>query len=222
MRSLLELGRLESLETAATAFANCIGARQFFAPEAFNAWCRRILVDHPAKQALILPPDTILEGDLYLDGEADDAATNSISTIVALGNLTITGRIFNESTEHGDFLLVGGNLTTFELIKGAASIVVLGSLTSDVTVFCDYCPGALVTGGDVNTPLLISNDHDLNIGGGFNGRLISCELGNMREALDASVFADPDDLDDEWPDGALIRQRLEAGLPLLKSSSSAG
>lgn len=216
MRSLLELGRLESLETAASTFADSIRARQFFEPEAFNAWCRRILVDHPAKQALILPPDTVLEGDLYLDGEADDPATNSIGTILALGNLTITGRIFNESTENGDFLLVGGDLDTFELIKGAASIVVLGSLTSTTTVFCDYCAGALVTGGDVNTPLLISNDHDLSIGGNLNGQLISSELGNMREVLVPDVFADPDDQGDEWPDGALIRERLAAGLPLLK------
>jgi hypothetical protein len=216
MRSLLELGRLESLETAATAFAERIEARQFFKPEAFNAWCRRILVDHPAKQALILPPGTLLDGDLYLDGEADDPATRSIGTILALGDLTITGRIFNESTETGDFLLVGGNLHTFELIKGAASIVVLGSLTSAVTVFCDYCAGALVTGGDLNTPLLISNDHDLNIGGSLNGQLINSELGNMREALVPEVFADPDDMSDEWPDGALIRERLAAGLPLLK------
>ena len=46
--------------------------------------------------------------------------------------------------------------------------------------------------------------------------MVSNELGNMREALVADVFADPDDPDDEWPDGALVRARLEAELPLLK------
>ncbi|MEQ1578569.1 MAG: hypothetical protein ABL894_13070 [Hyphomicrobium sp.] len=219
MRSLLELGRLESLETAASAFSQCIEARNFFDPEAYTAWCRRILVDHPAKRALILPPGTVVDGDLFLDGETDDPTLNLIATILALGNLTITGRIINDSNDTGDFLLVGGNLQTYELIKGAASIVVLGSLTAESCVFCDFCAGALVTGGDVITPLLVSNDHDLTIGGTLSGQLVSSDLGNMREALVGEVFADPDDPEDEWPDGTHMRERLLSGLPLLKQSA---
>ena len=228
MRSLLELGHLESLESAAQSFASCIEARKFFEPEAFAMWCRRILVDHPSKQALILPPGTVVEGDLFLDGDAglsldgepDDPALASVATILALGSLTIHGSVINVSTDNGDFLLVGGDLHTHAVIKGAASIVVLGTLTSQSAIFCDYCAGALVTGGDVTAPLVISNDHDLTIGGTLNGLLISSELGNMRASLVADVFADPNDPDDEWPDGALVRAQIDAGLPLLRSDAA--
>ena len=220
MQSLLELGRLETLETAAEAFKACIQSRNFFEPEAFTLWCRHILIDHPAKQALVLPPGTIIEGDLSLDGIADDPIANSIGTVLALGDLTIKGRVLNTSSESGDFLLVGGDLRTDVLIKGAANIVVLGSLTADKAIFCDFCGGALVTGGDLKTPLIVSNDHELSVGGSFTGLMVSGELGNMRETLVTGVFADPDDPDDEWPDGELIREHLEAGVPLLKSGSA--
>ncbi len=220
MRSLLELGRLDSLEAAAAAFTAAIEQRNFFDPANYKTWCQRILVDHPQKQALILPPDAVLDGDLYLDGDADDAVTASISTILALGNLTITGRIYNESSEDGDFLLVGGHLQTFELIKGAANIVVLGALTATTTVFCDFCPGALVTGGDVTTPLLLSNDHDVRIGGQLNGHSVTEEDAIMRDVLVPEVFADPGDLADEWPDSALVRAHLAAGLPVLKTEGA--
>ena len=88
MRTLLEMGRLAPLDDAARAFNDAVAQRQFFDASAFSSWSRRILVDHPAKVALILPPGTVLDGDLYLDGEADDPATQSIGTILALGDLT--------------------------------------------------------------------------------------------------------------------------------------
>jgi hypothetical protein len=217
MRSLLELGRLESLETAVAEFETCITARKFFEPEVYAAWGRRILVDHPTKQALILPAGTIIDTDLILDFTEDDADGAVIGTILALGDLEVRGRLINESTESGAFLLVGGDFKAAQLIKGAASVIVLGALVSD-TVFCDYCGGALVTGGDITTPLLISNDHDVTVGGTLHGLLISSEQGNMRDVLVAEVFADPEDPDDEWPDGALICERMDAGLPLLKTA----
>ena len=215
MKSLFDLGHVESLETAAAAFGACIAAHNFFNPEAFNAWSRRILVDHPGKRALILPAGSVVDGELFLDGDAGDPALDLVSAIVVLGDLTVQGRILNESPDNGDFLLVAGNLTAHGIIKGASSIVVLGTIRCDGIVFCDYCPGSLVAGGNLVAPLVISNDHDLAIGGSVEGLLISSELGNMRTMLVASVFADPDDLDDEWPDANLVRQRLESGLPLL-------
>lgn len=219
MQSLVELGRLESLEVAAEEFAACISARNFFDPEPFNAWCRFILIDHPAKKALILPPGTVIEGDLLLDAGTDSSVENSISTVLALGDLTIKGRVLNASSESGDFLLVGGNLQTDTLIKGAANVVVLGELSASTAVFCDFCGGALMTGGDLKCPVIVSNDHELAIGGAVAGLLVSGELGNMREMLVADLFADPDDPEDEWPDSELIRERLDAGLPLLKSGA---
>jgi hypothetical protein len=218
MRSLLELGRLESLETAAEAFMACIQSRNFFEPEAFTVWCRNILVDHPAKKALILTPGTIIDGDLSLDDVSGDPIANSIGTVLALGDLTINGRILNISGESGDFLLVGGDLRTDVLIKGASNIVALGSVTAAKAIFCDFCGGALVTGGDLNAPLIVSNDHEVTVGGSLTGLMVSSELGNMRETLVTGVFADPDDPDDEWPDGELIREHLEAGLPLLRAN----
>jgi hypothetical protein len=217
MRSLLDMGRLESLETAVAGFETCITARNFFEPEAYAAWGRRILVDHPAKRALILPAGSVIDGDLILDFTEDDADGAVIGTILALGDLDVRGRLINESTDSGAFLLVGGNFKAGQVVKGAASVIVLGSLMSD-TVFCDFCGGALVTGGDLTSPLVISNDHDITVGGTLHGLLISSEQGNMREALVADVFADPNDPDDEWPDGTLICERMDAGLPLLKTT----
>ena len=130
MQSLLDLGHVEDLETAAALFGACIQKRNFFEPEAYAAWCRRILVDHPVKRALILPPGAYLDGDFWLDDGAADTGGASIGTIVALGDLSINGQIVSESHDSGLFLLAGGNLQTHGLIKGAASIVVLGSLAS--------------------------------------------------------------------------------------------
>ncbi len=39
----------------------------------------------------------------------------------------------------------------------------------------------------------------------------------MRTLLVPDVFEDPDDPEDEWPEGDLIRERLLAGLPVLRS-----
>jgi len=217
MRYLLELGRLESLESAAGEFADCVDAQKFFEPEAFTAWGRRILVDHPGKQALIVPAGTVIDGDLCLDEIEGEPDLPAIGTVLALGDLTITGRLVNDSPDSGAFLLVGGNLLAGEIFKGASNVVVLGSLVSEATIFCDFCPGSLVTGRDLSAPLIISNDHEISVGGTLAGLLISSEQGNMRESLVPGVFSDPDDLDDEWPDGALIRERMDAGLPLLKS-----
>ncbi len=220
MQALIAKGRIVSLEIAAQEFAACIAAKNFFDPEPFSAWCRRILVDHPLKQALILPAGTIISGDLNLDSETDDTGDVSIGAIVALGNVEITGRVTNESHDGGVFLLIAGDLQTDGLFKGAGSVVVLGSIVSKGAIFCDYCHGTLMTGGNVTAPAVISNDHEIFISGTLSGPLISSDLDNMRDRLVPDVFADPDDASDEWPDGDLIRARLAEGLPVLKTADT--
>jgi len=127
----------------------------------------------------------------------------------------VRGRILNADSDGGPFLFVDGNVATSDVVKGGASFTILGSLKSAGLVFCDYNHGQLLVAGDIDTPALIVNDQEVEVGGRITGRVISEDTGDMRAQLVPEVFSDPDDPDDDWPDILLVRERLAAGLPIL-------
>ncbi len=216
MASLIELGQIVSLAEAAAAFERCVAAREFFDPEPLRIWADRIRVDEPGGTALMLPAGTVIPGDLELDYGNDDIEAHRIGSIVALGDLTVDGRLLNLDADGGPFLLVGGTLKTKEILKGGAAVVVLGGLSAEGTIFCDYCHGSMQVCGDVSAPLLLLNDHEIAVTGAIHGRTVSNETCELRDVLVPEVFFDPDDDEDEWPEGGLIAERLLAGLPVIR------
>ncbi|MDX2307049.1 MAG: hypothetical protein NW216_02300 [Hyphomicrobium sp.] len=179
-------------------------------------WLEQLLVDHPEKVALVLAPGGTIEGDLVLEEEAIAGDGRPVAAVVTWGNLSITGRLLNEDEDFGPFLIVGGHLKVGDVAKSAAPVIILGDIEAAGVILCDGDNGILHAGGAIRCNALIDNDHDVFAGRGISGRVASEEYGNLRELLVPDVFEDPDDPEDEWPDGALIRQRILGNQPLFK------
>ena len=217
MSRLLELGTVADLQDVAAAFQHRVEALDLVGCEPFVEWSQQILVDHPEKKALVLPPGTLIEGDLLLDADVEPFASGGVSCLVATDDLKVTGRILNADPEGGPALLVSGSLEAGEIFKSASAFIVLGSLTASGLVVCSGDNGALLVGGALNAPALIDCDHEIIVAGDVHALVASDDLGNMRALLVPDVFDEPDDPSDEWPDGELIRERMLEGLPVLKS-----
>lgn len=214
MHPLLALGQLCALDDLSRDLSERIAAQGLGPPRSFQRFAEQILVDHPESKGLVLPATTALPGDLDLDYEALLEA--GVTAIAVLGNLTVQGRLSNGSDDGGPFLFVDGDLTAGEIDKGGANVIVLGNVSCRGVIFCDYNPGVLLAGGDIASAALITCDQEVYAGGEIRGPVVSDELGNMREMLVPDVFEDPSDPEDEFVDGTLLRERLKAGLPILK------
>ena len=214
MSQLTKLGTEMPLDALSVELKRRIEARGLGPPRSFTKWAEQILVDHPERKALVLAAGARIEGSVELD--SDDLLERGIATVAVLGDLEIAGRLTNADSEGGPFLFIDGDLRASEIVKGGANIIVLGSVVSRGLLICDSSIGALLAAGDLSASAIILCDQDLHAGGTITGPIISEELGNMRASLVPEVFAEPNDLDDEFADGDLIRERLEAGLPILK------
>jgi hypothetical protein len=218
MTSLEDQGKLVALDDVVGQFGRMIVAADLDGCGPFADWVEQILIDHPEKQALVLGPGALVEGDLVLELDVEPF-TRGVSCIVALGDLTVTGRIFNSDVEGGPSLLVGRSLKAGDIVKAASAMVVLGSVDAEGLVVCDGDNGVLLIGGGLTARGLIDCDHEILVGGEVKATVASDDLGNMRELLVSEVFEDTDDASNEWPEGDLIRERLLAGLPVLRSDA---
>lgn len=216
MTTLENLGTPAALDDVVRDFGRRIAAADLGGCGPFLDWVEQILVDHPEKKALVLAPGTLIEDDLILEGDAEPF-TLGFSCIIATGDLTVTGRIYNSDVESGPSLFVAGRLKAGEIIKAASAILVLGSVDVEGLTVCDGDNGAFLVGGDLNARGLIDCDHEILIAGDVKATVASDDLGNMRALLVAEVFEDPDDASNEWPEGDLIRDRLLAGLPVFQT-----
>jgi hypothetical protein len=218
MKRLIDQGKAVPLDEIARLFAASIAASDLEGCGPFREWVDQILVDHPERKALVLDPGALIEEDLILETDAEPF-TEGFSCIVALGDLIVTGRVFNSDVESGPSLLIAGSLKAGDIIKAASPVVVLGSVTVDRLVVCDGDNGVLLVGGNLNGEALIDCDHEILVAGDVAAIVASDDLGNMRSLLVDEVFEDPDDASNEWPEGDLIRERLLAGLPVLRAVS---
>ncbi len=213
MSFLTKLGTEMPLDALSVELKRRIEARGLGPPRSFVKWAEQILVDHPERMALVLPAGTRIEGSVELD--SDDLAERGVATVVVLGDFEIAGRLTNADGEGGPFLFVDGDLRAGEIVKGGANVIVFGSVDCRGLLICDSSIGAFLAAGDLTASAIILCDQDLHAGGTITGPIISEELGNMRECLVPEVFSEPGDPNDEFADGDLIRERLEAGLPIL-------
>ena len=218
MKRLEDSGRPVALDEIARVFAERVAAADLEGCGPFRDWIEQILVDHPEKKALVLDPGALIEDDLILELDAEPF-TEGFSCIVATGDLIVTGRIFNSDVESGPSLLVGGSLKAGDIIKAASTVVVLGSVTVERLVVCDGDNGVFLVGGNLSADALIDCDHEILVVGDVTATVASDDLGNMRQLLVPEVFEDPEDASNEWPEGDLIRERLLAGLPVLRTAA---
>lgn len=214
MHQLISLGRVMPLDELAAELKRRIQARGLGPPRSFEKWAEQILVDHPECVGLVVGEGAKIAGDLELEDEGLSA--HKVATVAVFGPLTVEGRLVNVEADGGPFLFVDGDLIVHQIEKGGVSLIVLGSVECRDIVFCDYNQGAFLVAGNLNARAVISCDQDIHVGGEISGVLVSEELGNMREMLVPEVFADPADPEDEFADGSLVRERLAAGLPVLK------
>jgi hypothetical protein len=218
MKRLEDIGRPVALDEIARLFAERVAAADLEGCGPFRDWIEQILVDHPEKKALVLDPGALIEDDLILELD-EEPFTEGFSCIVALGDLIVTGRIFNSDVESGPSLLVGGSLKAGDIIKAASAVVVLGSVMVERLVVCDGDNGVFLVGGNLSGDALIDCDHEILVVGDVTATVASDDLGNMRDLLVPEVFEDPEDPSNEWPEGDLIRERLLAGLPVLRTAA---
>lgn len=215
MTPLIALGQTMALDELARELTHRIEQRGLGPPRSFVRLTEQILVDHPESKGLVLSGNTALPGDVDID--YDELLEAGITTIAILGDFTVQGRLVNSGGDGGPFLFVDGNLSAGQIEKAGANFIVLGNVDCRGVIFCDYNPGVLLVGGDISASALITCDQEVHAGGEIKGPVVSDELGNMREMLVPEVFAEPDDPEDEFADGALVRARLEAGLPVLRA-----
>jgi hypothetical protein len=214
MDALIAVGQLMPLDELARELTHRIEARGLGPPRSFVRLAEQILVDHPECKGLVLAGNTALPGSIEISQA--DLLESGITAIAVLGDFTVQERLLNSGNEIGPFLFVDGDLNAGQIEKGGASFVVLGSVNCRGVIFCDDTPAVFLVGGDISAHALITCDQEVYAGGEIRAPIVSDELGNNREMLVPEVFEDPDDPDDEFVNGDLMRARLEAGLPVLK------
>lgn len=214
MDALIALGQITPLDELVRELIHRIEARGLGPPRSFVRLAEQILVDHPECKGLVLPGNTALPADLEITQEA--LLASGISAVAILGDFAVQGRLLNTGSDSGPFLFVDGDLSAGQIEKGGAIFIVLGSVNCRGVIFCDDTPAVFLVGGDISAHALITCDQEVYAGGEIKAPVVSDELGNNREMLVPDVFEDPEDPDDEFVNGDLMRARLEAGLPVLK------
>ncbi len=215
--ALLMLGTIVDAATVKADLNKTIAARQLEYPGSYREYVSYAF-EEPAKQkALVLPPGTVIKGDLRLDWSKAFSEKNVVA-IVAEGDLTIEGAMINENLDGGPFLFVAGDLKAKRIDKGGAFAIVLGDVHVSGPVLCEYNHGCLRVVGDLTAEWLLNVDHDVSVFGKTHGISLNGDEDDLREALVPEVFAD-DDPDTIWPECDIIRKRLAAGQPVLKKKS---
>jgi len=215
--ALLMLGTIIDAATTKADLEKTIASRQLEYPGSYRSIVSYTF-DEPANQkALVLPPGTVIKGDLVLDW-SDTFSDKNIVAIVAQGDLTIEGSLINDSLDGGPFLFVAGNLKAKRIDKGGAFVTILGNADVAGPVLCEYNHGSLKIAGNLKAEWLLNVDHDVSVSGKTDGVSLNGDSDDLREALVPEVFAD-DDPDTIWPECDIIRKRIAAGLPVLKKKS---
>jgi hypothetical protein len=165
---------------------------------------------------LVADGDIAIDGDLRLDYNDDDWATDAIDWrkelniaddenlknnygirgVIVTGNLTVNGSIVNSDMNDGAFLLVMGNVTAHNLVAGGAHMVIKGNANARDVAYGHYNDGSIQINGDLSAPIFINEDHDF----GFNA------LKNNQFKYD---FND-DDSDEDDDGNPIIPSKLRA------------
>jgi hypothetical protein len=215
MVSLLALGIVAEVSILRAEMTQMIDRAKLEYAAEFREWLDIAFDDPVHQRVLVLPPDTVVNGDLEVDW-SDALRGKQIVAIVARGDLTVKGNVRNADLEGGPLLFVGGTLRARHLDKGGANFVILGNVELEGIALCEYNHGVLRVGRDLKAQALINLDHDVLVSGKTSGKAASSEESALREVLVPEVFDLANDPEATWPDSSLIRKRMAAGKPVLR------
>jgi len=106
-------------------------------------------------------PEALDLYDLYYE--------QNIAGIIVNGNLTVTGPVIDfELDTYSCFLLVHGSLNCTVLAAGCTEIIINGNVTASEVVIGFYNHGIIDIQGDINSKLLIIDNHGATIKGKTN------------------------------------------------------
>ncbi len=113
-----------------------------------SSWFRRHAEDFEYRYVSVLEADAVLDMLNLDEAGLGGAAAADIVLVLAKGNLTVTGSIFNASTDGGSVgLVVLGNLEVGNMIVGGQVIEVSGDLRVRDLFWGDYNHGLLTAAG---------------------------------------------------------------------------
>lgn len=162
-------------------------------PESFAEYVRAQFKNFSDGNVLVLPPNTVIDGDLVLDWSQPWISKNKICAVICDGDLSVTGDIVNRTLESGALLFVDGNLQVNNLIKSGATVMVLGDVNAKGLVVGEYNDGVLRIGGDLDAAAYLLFDHDGFVRGTNSARSHSDDDGEWQEVLVSELFDDEDD-----------------------------
>lgn len=166
---------------------------RFSYPESFAEFVRSHFKSNPDGNVLILPPNTVIDGDLVLDWREPWVIKSKVCAIVCEGDLTVKGEVLNRTLEGGVLLFVDGSVSCHNLIKGGAPVIVLENLLAANLIIGEYNDGIIRIGGDLNSRAYLLFDHDGFVVGACHARALTDEDGEWREVLVPELFDDEDD-----------------------------
>lgn len=137
---------------------------------------------------LLYTEDTTLDHlDLDFYDQYDD-----YTSIVVIGDLHVTGNIFNENTDGALSLIVLGNLYAKNVLVGGQLIYVRGNITVTEALVGSYNHGDLYCYADVYCPLIINDDYHFNISADVKTFDANDEddLSSLAELINEDLFHD--------------------------------
>lgn len=162
-------------------------------PESFAEFIRIGCESSKSMKVLTLPSGSILDGDLLLDFQEAWAESNDIAAIFCDGDLCVKGDVLNSMLEGGILLFVSGNLQVENLIKGGATVMVLGDVRAGGLVIGVYNDGVMRIGGNLTATAYFLLDHDGFVRGRVEAISHSDDDGDWCELLMPYLFDDEED-----------------------------
>lgn len=162
-------------------------------PENFAEFVRAQFKNYSEHCVLVLPPDTVIDGDLILDWKEPWIVDNQICAIVSEGDLSVNGDVLNRTLESGVLLFVEGSLTVQNLIKSGSTVMVLGNVRATGLVIGEYNDGVTRIGGNLNATAYLLLDHDGFVLGETCARTYTDEDGDWQDVLVPGLFEDEED-----------------------------
>ncbi len=174
--------------------------------------------DHDRSGVLLLPAGTVIDGALRLDYETAEYEGQSYRGVLALGALAVSGGIHNDNVDGGPFLVVLGGLTARQILKGGATFIVAGPVTSPGMIYCEYNHGAFRAFGGVAAQGIILDDQSHEIAAPISGIKLDLWKDDARQYLLPEFFYEDDQGSLEPIDdlSELLKARILAGAPIFR------
>ena len=172
----------------------------------------------------------IYEGDTVLNESLDLYDLfyeENVAGIIVNGNLTVNGTIIDfELDTYSCFLQINGSLSCQRLAAGCAEILIAGDANITETLVAFYNHGTIEIDGNLNTRLLIVDDHGISIYGKTNAvsycrgwHIKGADYSDWREILLPEVASELLDADDYLFAGDVrLLKKLQDGDALFKEN----